>query len=112
MVGVLSVSGARISYDCSEVVDAMVRLGINGDVTRNISVLEGDIEKGCRVRVAQKDAKESTRKLWNELRRTTGIVCAHVHVSSVEDGCVHDVYRPSSCPGPQTSGAHTDTDEV
>jgi hypothetical protein len=97
--GQLSISGKALLSDCSEVVTLMKRLGINGDVTPNQTVLDGSIEQGCRILVASKDPKENVKKLWTNLQDQFGLTCAHVDLLSHESGCVFDVYRKSSCPG-------------
>lgn len=100
MHAVLSISGARVSHDCAEVVAAMLKSGIHGDVTPNTTVLDGDLERGCRVLVVGADARRSCQRLWTTLKSNLVLECAHVHVAAhSEDGCVYDVFRPSQCPG-------------
>ena len=97
MVGTLSVSGPRL--DCAVVVDIMRRLGINGDVTSNTTVLDGRTEAGCRIVVASKPHRDQVERLWNATRDHFSLSCAHVALDHHEDGCVYDVFRPSNCPG-------------
>lgn len=101
MVGILSISGPHVSPECAEVVLAMRRCGINGDVTRNTTVLDGKVENGCRVLVASEPVRENTWKLWQTLQRRCDLCCAHVELNggNLQSGCVFDVYRPSACPG-------------
>lgn len=96
MMGVLSISGERVS--CERVAELMHALGIHGDVTRNVTVLDGQMEPGCRVRVVS-DPERKTEVLWNAARREFGLKCAHVKLSKYQSGCVFDVYRSSNCPG-------------
>lgn len=96
MTGVLSVSGERVN--CHAVAEAMLRLGIAGDVTKNLTALDGRIEPGCRVRVVS-EPRSNTLRLWTALRDEMRLECAHVELRHSEAGCVFDVYRPSSCPG-------------
>tara|TARA_Y100000748_G_scaffold237687_1_gene201695 strand:+ start:198 stop:515 length:318 start_codon:yes stop_codon:yes gene_type:complete len=100
MVGVLSISGASVS--CDETIATMRRMGIWGDVTPNVTVMEaGVVEPGCRIRITSRPQRAHTEALWHALRREHGLTCAHVHLAQGEEqqGCVLDVFRPSDCPG-------------
>ncbi len=97
MVGILSISGDKISENCCEVILLMKSLGINGDITPNKTILDGNIENGCRIYIASK-SKENTRVLWNSIANSMGVSCAHVKFSEHQDGCVFDVFRESLCP--------------
>jgi len=99
MRAVLSVSGPSLSSDCREVVSAMRRLGIHGDVSSNVTVIDGDVEPGCRATIVTKPVKQSSKKLWQTLLADMAFTCAHVEIISHEDGCVFDVFRKSACPG-------------
>ena len=59
MVAVLSISGSNIMNDCSEVILLMKTLGINGDVTSNKTILDGNLENGCRIYVASKNREDT-----------------------------------------------------
>ena len=95
----LSLSGTRLASHCDEVVSTMLALGINGDVTRNVSVVDGAVENGCRVLVASKDAKGDAKRLWDAVSTRARLQCAHVSGEERFSGCVLDVYRPSLCSG-------------
>lgn len=99
MVAILSLSGNELSHDCAEVVHHMRMLGINGDVTCNRTMLDGQLEHGCRVVVAEKDPIPAVQSLWERMQQLYGLDCAHVRIESdVRSGCVLDVLRPSACP--------------
>ena len=100
MVATLSVSGDIMLADCSNVVSAMKSLGIAGDVTPNLTVVDGRQEPGCRVVIASRPSTEHAERLWERLRRECELTCAHLSVrDDVVEGCVLDVLRPSRCPG-------------
>ena len=100
MVATLSISGKRVDKDCSNVLAVMKRLGITGDVTPNISLVDGDRENGCRILIASQPFKQKAEILWKEMQREADLTCAHVSVrNDTEEGCVLDVFRPSICPG-------------
>lgn len=101
MSAVLSVSSSTgLRSDCAEVVEAMRSLGIAGDVTPNVTVVDGVFERGCRVVVASRPAKAHAQALWEALRARHALTCAHVTLTGeVQSGCVLDVFRPSVCPG-------------
>ena len=92
-VGVLSVSGKGVR--CEEVVAFMRTHGICGDVTAHMSIVDGEEEPGCRIRVVSSPIREQTRFVWEGLKARWGLGCAHVHMAmGTESGCVLDVYRP------------------
>ena len=100
MVATLSVSGPQLHVDCSNVVRAMQSLGIAGDVTPNLTLVDGRQEPGCRVVIASRPSKEHADRLWERLRPECDLTCAHLSVrDDVMEGCVLDVLRPSRCPG-------------
>ena len=105
-MAILSVSG-NLKGGCAEVIDAMRRLGINGDATPNTTVLDGQLEQGCRDVIASQDrSDEAVRRLWDDVRGECGLTCAHVTISrDVKQGCVLDVLRPSACPGASSDTA-------
>ena len=92
----LSVSGGRLG-DCSRVAALLKRLNVNGDVTRNQTILDGTEEPGCRIRLF--GGKEKARLVWETLRKEADLTCGHIDVATHESGCVLDVLRPSTCPG-------------
>ena len=99
MVAILSVSGNKMSSNCHEVVDAMRALGIHGDVTCNLTFLDGTVEHGCRALIATKTPKRDLQRLWQSLQTTLDLKCAHASIASdSQSGCVLDIVRPSSCP--------------
>ena len=97
MVAVLSVSGDL--GNCESVIVAMRTVGIVGDVTRNTSVDSmGRIESGCRVLIANGDAKTKAQVLWENLHKANNLVCAQMTHFDLSYGCVFDVFGPSRCP--------------
>lgn len=99
MVAILSLSGPTLA-SCESVVEAMRAMGISGDVTSNVSVVDGAPEPGCRVLVASRHAREQSRRLWTAMRAHHDLTCAHVSLEGDRtSGCVLDVFRPSLCPG-------------
>ncbi len=98
MVGILSISG-NLSSNCDEVILLMKTLCINGDVTPNKTIIDGNIENGCRIYVSSKDIYKNTKLLWKNISNNYGLTCAHVKFSEHQDGCVFDVFRKSQCPG-------------
>ena len=72
-------------------------MSIDGDVTANQTILDANVEKGCRILICKnKDAE----RLWNRLQFDLGLTCAHISISEeVRSGCVMDVFRKSLCTG-------------
>ena len=100
----LSVSGDMLG-DCSRVVALLKRLNVNGDVTRNQTVLDGIEEPGCRIRLFGEKAK--ARLVWEALQKEMDLTCGHIDIATRESGCVLDVLRPSLCPGAQPTNVDT-----
>jgi hypothetical protein len=104
MVAHLAISSPLVASDCSDVIRMMKKLGISGDVTPNVTILDGDLENGCKIVVASAPHREKARILWDALRTPLGLTCAHVRVESRVEGCVLDVFRPSACTGQVPTG--------
>ena len=101
MVAVLSVSGTAL-HDCDVVINAMMQLGVNGNVMKNTTILDGDLERGCRVTITSEPCKENAKRVWEHLEKRCSLTCAHVEVrSDIMSGCVKDVFRPSLCNPPK-----------
>lgn len=98
MSGTLSVSGGALDESCHRVLQAMVRLRISGDVTPNMTVCDGRREHGCRIVFSSPSPKDTCFALWTALRSELGLTCAHVRLSSQEEGCALNVFAPSRCP--------------
>lgn len=97
MVAVLSFSSADFSPRCEEVVEAMRRAGLSGDVTPNRTLVDGGEEQGCRVVLAGE--KKEVEALWKGVREKCNLTCGHAKIEKTESGCILDVLRPSLCPG-------------
>ena len=97
MAVTLSLSGDDPG-NCDTVVRLMKQLGIPGDVTRNVTILHGGLESGCRVRLF--GDMTSLRTLWDATSAECSLACAHVDWTEHRSGCVLDMLRPSKCPGP------------
>lgn len=97
MVVVLSLSGKTLG-DCSSVLEAMKKLKVVGDITQNKSIDPGgNVEPGCRVMIAG-DMGANTKHLWEDVKRTHGLGCAHMFAYDVTYGCVWDTFAKSNCP--------------
>lgn len=100
MVATLSLSASDFSSDCREVVMHMRLLGLMGDVTPNTTIIDGEIERGCRATLVSKYELKDVKTLWTKLESIYNLTCAHVKIESdTKSGCVLDVIRPSCCPG-------------
>ena len=93
----LSVSATNIK-NCDEIAHIMKDMYMNGNVSNNTTVIDGDIETGCTVLLCSRPVKENAHKLWKRLNVVYNLTCAHVEIEHSERGCVYDVYRESNCP--------------
>ena len=96
MPATLSVSG---QVDCKDVVETMKKLGIMGDVTPNVTVVDGGIENGCRINIASRPHMDNLKTLWVNLQEQFTLGCAHVKIGELQSGCILDFMRKSECPG-------------
>lgn len=96
--GWLSVSGDKLN-NCEEIINVMQKLGINGHVSKNTTILDGSIECGCNILIASQPSKKNAKQLWNHLKDKFDLKCGYVNINGHEEGCVYDVFGPSKCPG-------------
>ena len=96
MIGVMSASGPDLK--CKDLADAMLRLGINGFVTQNVTLLDGHLETGCQAHVVSQPVKANVKRLWESCAVTCDLTCAHVEIRHHEAGCIFDVLAESRCP--------------
>ena len=99
MSAILSVSSPKFHVNCEEVVRIMKKLGINGYVTNNRTVLDNHEEVGCNAIIVSKPVKENAQLVWEQIKKFPDITCAHVNIIHSENGCVFDVFAESKCPG-------------
>ena len=95
-VATLSMSSVEFAADCRDVVAHMRMLGIQGDVTCNTTVIDGDVERGCRARIASSTPRDDARALWERLSSAYKLTCAHISIDHDRfSGCVLDAFRAS-----------------
>jgi hypothetical protein len=93
---ILSISSKNL--DCMEIAKKMNELGINCDITSNISISNGNIENGCRITTTV--AKDKTiDKIWKISKSCGNINCGHISVTGIYNGCTNDYPWVSKCPG-------------
>ena len=73
--------------------------GICGDVTENVTIVDNNVELGCRIVLASENAKIHVERIWNHVSKESNLTCAHVTEGEVTSGCVLDFISPSKCPG-------------
>ena len=98
MIGTLYISSKKISKNCEEIIGLMHSLGINGHVTKNMTILDGSIEVGCQVIVASQPVRDNLCELWSAAQKKLDLTCSLVEFTHHESGCVFDVFRNSNCP--------------
>lgn len=97
MKNTVIVSVSAKDLDCVELAINLSKIGINCDISRNITVLDGSVENGCRVTTtATKD--ETISKIWKTAQSCGDIKCGHVSVAGGFVGCVNDYPWNSRCP--------------
>ena len=101
MHGILSISGEKLSNNCSEILQLMKELNINGHVTYNKTILDGFVENGCQIHIVSQPVKEKSKMLWQICKNKYDLTCAHIDITHSENGCVLDVFRKSNCIGPE-----------
>lgn len=87
----------RGHLDCKDVARSLAAAGICARVDSNTSATP-HLENGCSVGF-EAHSKSAIAKVWRILEGEWGFRCAHVWVPGTFQGCVHDILRPSECPG-------------
>lgn len=96
-MAIISVSSSQITK-CDEIIYLMRQLNIDGDVSKNKTVVDGNVETGCRIHVTSKPVKQNIYRLWESMKVKFQLNCAHVEIKNNESGCIYDIYRKTSCP--------------
>lgn len=91
---VLSMSSP--SLDCAELMQKMRSAGISCGVSPNHTVVDGQIERGCRITTTVESRKQ-VRGIWDTARRGEDVKCAHLHLQGSYSGCVLDYSFESKC---------------
>ena len=92
----LSVSSDAFSEDCREVIATLRYLKMAGNVTCNTTITTNQkTEAGCKI---LQTSRNDSYFLWNYLKNKFNLTCAHIDISSTENGCIYDVFGLPRCP--------------
>ena len=97
---VLSVSGKTLN--CASLARALASSGIRCDISRNLTVIGGQYESGCRI-TSTVNSRSDISKIWDIVGGVDNVRCGHLKVDGSYSGCVLDYLRTSLCPGAASS---------
>lgn len=92
-----TISISHKKLNCEKVAEFLGKIGIQSDVTRNISYQKTGIEEGCRL-VQTMNSRNDICNIWELLKNEYGLTCAHLNVNGKYDGCILNYLAPSVCP--------------
>ena len=95
---ILSISGAELN--CNAIAWKLLRAGINCDISKNVTIIDGQLENGCRIMSTISNDKE-INKIWDLVKNPPLVKCAHLKINNKFEGCIFD-FIPSNktnCPG-------------
>ena len=96
-MAIISVSSPQITK-CDEIIHLMRQLNIDGKISKNKTVINGNVENGCRIHVTSEPVKPNIYRLWESMKVKFELSCAHVEIKYNESGCIFDIFRETSCP--------------
>ena len=91
---VLSISSK--SLECGEIIRLLQKSNINCDVTSNITIIDGNIENGCKL-MKTINSRQDVQKVWNTVKNATDIYCGHLLIDGQYSGCILDYNIKSNC---------------
>jgi len=93
----LSVSSPRM--DCFALALRLRGLGISCDLSENLTVLNGELERGCRV-VSTVEDPGQVKKIWEAVRSGhPEVKCGHMQIAGQYSGCTSNYPFVDECPG-------------
>ena len=94
---ILSVSSPRL--DCFALAMRLRELGISCDLTENLTVLNGNLERGCRV-VSTVEKPGQIKQVWEAVRAGhPEMKCGHMYIQGQYSGCTSNYPFRDRCPG-------------
>ena len=99
---VLNISGHKLDANCSNVIETLMKSGINCNVIPNKSIMlnkekKSIKENGCRITICGLNTKYLGPKIWKPLEKEFDIKCSHLSILGVYDGCIKNYLAPSLC---------------
>ena len=86
----ISISNSK-QKNCNDIVDKLLKAGIEARVIETKSIFENTLENGCLITVGKEynDQKKLT-KLWNVI--SSDYICSHLKITGFFDGCIYDYF--------------------
>ena len=93
----ISVSNNKNS-GCKEIISCLLKANINARTIETISVIDGNVEKGCIITVG-KDYydKKKLSNIWKMLEKD--YTCSHININGIFSGCILNYLSEDKCPG-------------
>lgn len=91
----------KTQINCDNIIDKLLKAGIEARVIETTSIFKNTIEKGCLITLDKEynDQKKLTN-IWNTI--SNNYLCSHLKIYGLYDGCIYDYFLPnnnkSNCP--------------
>lgn len=96
----ISVSNSK-QKDCSNVINNLIKAGIEARIIETTSIFENKIEKGCLITLGKEyNNPKKIKNIWDLI--SNDYICSHLKIKEVFDGCIFDYFFQnnikSKCP--------------
>jgi len=93
----ISVSSNK-NVGCREIIDKLRKSNINARAIETISVIDGEVERGCLITVGKEYIdKDKLTDLWRLIGNN--YQCSHININGIFNGCIYNYISKDFCPG-------------
>lgn len=93
----ISVSSNK-NVGCREMIDKLRKSNINARSIETISVIDGEVERGCLITVGKEYIdKDNLSDLWRLIG--SDYQCSHININGIFNGCIYNYISKDFCPG-------------
>lgn len=99
----ISVSN-KTQSNCNDIINKLLKAGIEARVIETVSVFENNIEKGCLITLGKEyNQEKKITNVWNTI--SSDYTCAHIKIKGFFDGCIFDYFQLNNtkCPHSETN---------
>jgi len=96
MLDTAKISISKKNLSCEDVIANLLKANINCSITKNITLIDGKIESGCKITTTI-SSENDVRKVWDISKNQFDLTCAHLETSNYE-GCILGFLHKRSCP--------------
>tara|TARA_A100001011_G_scaffold400201_1_gene513151 strand:- start:1284 stop:1604 length:321 start_codon:yes stop_codon:yes gene_type:complete len=86
--------------NCDNIINKLLKAGIEARVIETTSIFENNIEKGCLITLGKEyNTPKKITNVWDTI--SSDYICAHIKIKGLFDGCIYDYFsfnNTSNCP--------------